>query len=61
MLPYAEVVWTDDVVVREVMVGPGPHAALNRTALEVAFGSRLIVSESRVPYRAGRNALPVQA
>jgi hypothetical protein len=52
MIPYAELVWTDDVVVREVMVGPGPHAALNRTALEVAFGSRLTVSESRVPYRA---------
>ena len=52
MLPYTEVAWRDEVVVREIMVGPGPHAALNRTALEIAFGSRLTVSESRVPYRA---------
>lgn len=52
MLPYTEVAWGDEVMVREIMVGPGPHAVLNRTALEVAFGARLTVSESRIPYRA---------
>lgn len=51
MLPYTEVAFGPEVPVREIVVGPGPHAALNRAALEVAFGSSIKVTESSIPFR----------
>jgi len=51
MLPYTEIPFCDAVPAREIMVGPGPHAALNRSALEVAFGSEVKISESSIPFR----------
>jgi hypothetical protein len=51
MLPYAEIAFCDAVPVREIVVGPGPHAALNRSALEVAFGTEVKISESCIPFR----------
>jgi hypothetical protein len=51
MLPYTEVAMGDEVMARAILVGPGPNAELNRIALEIAFGERLTVSESHIPYR----------